>query len=222
MAERRMFAKQIIDSDAFLDMPSSTQSLYFHLGMRGDDEGFINNPKKIQRMVGASDDDIKVLISKNFVIPFESGVCVIKHWKIHNYIRNDRLQETVYQDERSKLSIKNNNVYSMTDICQTDDRQMSEQVRLGKVRLVEVRLDNTRENALDNFDEFWNSYPKKVGKDKAKTAWNKKKPNIDTVLNALSWQTESDQWQKGFIPNPATYLNEGRWKDEPQRKGVAF
>jgi len=125
MAERRMFAKQIIDSDAFLDMPTSSQSLYFHLGMRGDDEGFINNPKKIQRMIGASDDDIKILIAKNFVIPFESGVCVIKHWKLHNYIRGDRLQATVYQEERQKLSLKNNNVYSMTDTCQSDVSQMS-------------------------------------------------------------------------------------------------
>lgn len=141
MAERRMFAKQIIDSDAFLDMPASTQSLYFHLGMRGDDEGFINNPKKIQRMVGASDDDIKILIAKNFVIPFESGVCVIKHWKIHNYIRNDRLQATVYQEERQQLTLKNNNVYSMSDIRQTDVSQLAEQVRLGKVRLVEDSID---------------------------------------------------------------------------------
>ena len=74
MAERRMFAKTIIDSDAFLDMPTSTQALYFHLGVRADDDGFINNPKKIQRIIGASDDDIRILIGKRFIIPFESGV----------------------------------------------------------------------------------------------------------------------------------------------------
>ena len=90
MAERRMFAKTIIDSDAFLDMPLSAQALYFHLSMRADDDGFINNPKKIQRMVGASDDDCKLLLMKRFIIVFESGVVVIKHWRIHNYIRNDR------------------------------------------------------------------------------------------------------------------------------------
>ncbi len=98
MAERRMFAKTIIDSDAFLDMPLSTQALYFHLSMRADDDGFVNNPKKIQRMIGASDDDLKLLFNKHFVIPFDSGVCVIKHWRIHNFIRNDRYVETVYQD----------------------------------------------------------------------------------------------------------------------------
>lgn len=113
MAERRMFAKTIIDSDAFLDMPLSTQSLYFHLSMRADDDGFINNPKKIQRMVGGSDDDLKLLIAKSFIIPFDSGVVVIKHWKIHNYIRSDRYKTTVYTEERAQLFLKENNAYSI-------------------------------------------------------------------------------------------------------------
>ena len=108
MAERRMFAKTIIDSDAFLDMPQSTQALYFHLAMRADDDGFINNPKKTQRIVGASDDDLKLLIAKRFIIPFESGVIVIKHWRLHNYIRSDRYKPTVYQDELASLELKNN------------------------------------------------------------------------------------------------------------------
>ena len=100
IAERRMFAKTIIDSDAFLDMPLSTQALYFHLSMRADDDGFINNPKKIQRMIGSSDDDLKVLIAKRYLLPFESGVDVIKHWKIHNYIQKDRYKPTVYTEEK--------------------------------------------------------------------------------------------------------------------------
>lgn len=112
MAERRMFAKTIIDSDAFIDMPLSTQALYFHLSMRADDDGFINNPRKIQRMVGASDDDLKVLIMKRFIIPFESGIVVIKHWKIHNYIRNDRYKPTVYSEEMAMLTKKENGAYT--------------------------------------------------------------------------------------------------------------
>jgi hypothetical protein len=142
MAERRMFAKTIIDSDAFLDMPLSTQALYFHLSMRADDEGFINNPKKIQRMIGASDDDMKVLIAKSFIIPFESGIVVIKHWKIHNYIRGDRIKHTVYSEERQLLDIKDNGAYTyVADICQTDDSQMSVkcQHRLGKDSIGKVR-----------------------------------------------------------------------------------
>lgn len=108
-----MFAKTIIDSDAFIDMPLSAQALYFHLSMRGDDDGFINNPKKIQRMVGASDDDLKLLIAKRFIIPFDSGIVVIKHWKIHNYIRGDRKVDTVYQEEMSLLTEKDNGAYTL-------------------------------------------------------------------------------------------------------------
>ena len=112
-----MFAKTIIDSDAFLDMPLSAQSLYFHLSMRADDDGFLNNPKKIQRMIGASDDDAKILVMKKFIIPFESGVVVIKHWKIHNYIQNDRYKATVYTEEKSRLSVKKNKAYTLDTEC---------------------------------------------------------------------------------------------------------
>lgn len=113
MAERRMFAKTIIDSDAFLDMPLTTQALYFHLSMRADDDGFVNNPKKIQRMVGASDDDAKLLIAKQFIIPFESGVVVIKHWKIHNYIRKDTYSETKCKAEKKCLELDENQAYTI-------------------------------------------------------------------------------------------------------------
>lgn len=143
MAERRMFAKTIIDSDAFLDMPLSTQALYFHLSMRADDDGFINNPKKVQRMIGSSDDDLKLLIAKNFIIPFESGIVVIKHWKIHNYIRNDRYKETVYKEEKEQLEEKENKSYTFIGIKDNKTYvgipsdipmvyQRDTQIRLGK------------------------------------------------------------------------------------------
>ncbi len=142
-----MFAKTIIDSDAFLDMPLSTQALYFHLSMRADDDGFINNPKKIQRMVGCGDDDLKLLMAKRFILVFESGVIVIKHWKIHNYIRNDRYKPTLYQDEKALLADKDNKAYTFAEELPKHDEklgipddnqtvhQMDTQVRLGKVRL---------------------------------------------------------------------------------------
>ena len=152
MAERRMFAKTIIDSDMFLDMPLSTQALYFHLSMRADDDGFINNPRKIQRMVGGSDDDLRVLIMKRFILPFDSGVVVIKHWKIHNYIRNDRYKETVYLEEKARLELKENGVY--TEVASPgipDDNQaayqMETQVRLGKDRLVQDSVGEVKEEA---------------------------------------------------------------------------
>lgn len=145
MAERRMFAKTIIDSDAFLDMPMSTQALYFHLNMRADDDGFINNPRKIQRMIGASEDDLKLLIAKRFVLAFENGVIVIKHWKIHNYIRKDRYHPTLYQDEKQSIDVKDDGSYTdhlnlLPTIGQPDGNQRLTEDRLGKDRLGKDRL----------------------------------------------------------------------------------
>ena len=137
MAERRMFAKTIIDSDAFLDMPHSTQLLYFHLSMRADDDGFINNPKAIMRNVKCNDDDIKLLITKKFIIPFESGVVVIKHWKIHNYIAKDRYKETKYKEEKASLDLDENNAYtqSLSTTCIQPVYSLDTQDRIGKDRL---------------------------------------------------------------------------------------
>lgn len=112
MAERRMFAKTIIDSDAFLDMPTSAQLLYFHLCMRGDDDGFVNKPKSIMRICGARDDDLKILFAKKFVIPFNTGVIAIKHWRIHNYIRRDTYTPTKYWEERQTLVFDQNGAYT--------------------------------------------------------------------------------------------------------------
>ena len=113
MAERRMFAKTIVLSDAFLDMPMSARCLYFTLGMLADDDGFVNQPRSIMRQCGASDDDMKVLIAKKFVLVFESGVIVIKHWRINNYLRNDRYKETVYEEEMQSLEIDKNGSYHL-------------------------------------------------------------------------------------------------------------
>ena len=117
-----MFAKTIIDSDAFLDMPLSTQALYFHLSMRADDDGFINNPKKISRMIGCGEDDLKLLIAKKFLLNFESGVVVIKHWLIHNTLRKDRHTPTNYQDELKQLTQKENGSYKKVDDISISNR----------------------------------------------------------------------------------------------------
>ncbi len=145
MAERRMFAKTIIDSDSFLDMPLSAQALYFHLSMRADDDGFINNPKKIQRMVGCADDDMRLLVAKAFIIPFESGVVVIKHWRINNYIRNDRYKPTNYTEEMAQLQVKENGAYTeKLPLGIPNGYQMDTQVRLGKVRDIKEKDSLTR------------------------------------------------------------------------------
>ena len=150
MAERRMFSKSVIDSDAFSDMPLTTQALYFHLGMRADDDGFVNSPKKIQRSIGATADDMKLLIAKGFIIPFDSGVIVITHWKVHNYIRKDRYRPTRHFHEMSQLATDESREDFLPSVSEVDsngipgDNQTDTQVRLGKDRLGKDRLGKDR------------------------------------------------------------------------------
>jgi hypothetical protein len=145
MAERRMFAKAIIDSDIFLDMPLSTQALYFHLAMRADDEGFVNNPKKIQKMIGASDDDVKILIMKRYILTFESGIIVIKHWKIHNYIQNDRFKPTSYIEEKSTLTLDEKKSYveipNNVSILDTQVSIDKDSIELDKISIEDSMCD---------------------------------------------------------------------------------
>jgi hypothetical protein len=158
MAERRMFAKKVIESDAFLDMPLSAQALYFHLNCAADDDGFVNNPKRIRRSCGASEDDYKLLLMKNFIVSFESGIIVIKHWKIHNYIQKDRYKPTDYQDEMKLLTLKKSKEYELsTDLKEipvmdteciqdvsTVDTGCIQNVSVGKDRLGKDRLGKDR------------------------------------------------------------------------------
>lgn len=138
MAERRMFAKSIVDSDAFLDMPLSAQALYFHLSIRADDEGFVGNPKRIRSMIGASEDDLKLLIAKRFLLAFPSGVVVIKHWRIHNYLQNDRCKPTTYIEERETLALDGKKAYTekpekgVYTKCIQGVSKLDTQERLGK------------------------------------------------------------------------------------------
>lgn len=171
MAERRMFAKSLIDSDLFLDMPLSTQALYFHLSMRADDEGFVNNPKKILRMIGANEDSLRLLIAKQFILPFDSGIVVIKHWRIHNYIQKDRFKKTTYTEEKALIVSDENGEYnfktdSMDTTCIQDVSEMDTQVRLGKVSIGKDRIDNIG-------DEKTSPARPKVS--------NFKKPSIDEI-----------------------------------------
>lgn len=168
MAERRMFAKSIIDSDTFIDMPTSSRLLYYDLSMRADDDGFVNSPKKIMRMTGASQDDLKMLIAKSFIIPFESGVVVIKHWKIHNYIQKDRYKETIYLNEKSMLVEENNKEYALDTNRIQDVSRLDTQDRLGKDRLVEDSKDYSYGDKspkpervkidFDKIKEYFNTY----------------------------------------------------------------
>ena len=152
MAERRMFAKTIVTSDAFLDMPASTRCLYFLLGMVADDDGFVNNPKSIMRQAGSTTDDMNLLIAKRFILTFQSGVVVIKHWCIHNTIQKDRYRETKYLEEKSLLMLDGNKAYTEADSalypeCIQDVSNADTQVRLSKDKLSKVNVGEVIEDA---------------------------------------------------------------------------
>lgn len=174
MAERRMFAKNIIDSDMFLEMPSTTQLLYFHLAMRADDDGFINNPKRIMRDVRCSDNDMQMLIAKQYIIAFDSGIIVIRHWRIHNYLRKDRYRGTQCIDEMAQLSLDKNEAYQRIDgvgipsgnqlatngipdgnQLATNDIPMVDpgKVRIGKDRLGKVRIKEKPSALIDSYTD---------------------------------------------------------------------
>ena len=143
-----MFSKTIVDSDAFLDMPLSTQALYFHLSMRADDDGFVNSPKKISKMIGASDDELKVLFAKRFILGFESGIIVIKHWRIHNYIQKDRYRETSYVEEKAMLLHKENAGYTLYTTCIQNGDSGKDRLELGKSKdslEIEIEIDEAKD-----------------------------------------------------------------------------
>ena len=135
-----MFSLKIVDSDLFLDMPLSSQCLYFHLSMRADDDGFVNNPKKIIKIIGANEDDLKILIAKGFVIVFEQGIIVITHWKINNFIRKDRYKPTLYENEVQSLSQTKNGMYIKEVGCHL----VAERLTSGQPSIDKVSIDKGR------------------------------------------------------------------------------
>ena len=145
MASRRMVNIRIIDSDNFLELPLSTQALYFHLLMRADDDGFINNPKRIQRLIGGSEDDFKLLIAKQYILTFSSGVIVIKHWKMHNYIKKDRYRETDCITEKNMLYEDENKTYTLESpqcIQSGTNSEPEWNHSIGKDRLGKASINN--------------------------------------------------------------------------------
>lgn len=175
MAEKRMFSKQIIDSDAFLEMPLSTQALYFHLSMRADDDGFLNNAKKVMKIIGANQNDYDLLVAKSFVIQFPDGICVIKHWRINNYLRKDRYTETIYQDEKALLTIKPNGRYSLSN---SDD-----ECDINSIGIPVVDQSDTQ-NRIDKNREEKNRVDKEADASPASYSFDKNS-NVDNLLYVL-------------------------------------
>lgn len=181
MANKAIFSKTIIDTDAFLEMPATTQNLYFHLNMHADDDGFIGNPKRIARMIGASDDDFKILIAKKFIIVFESGAIVIKHWRIHNTLSKMRYKETSYLDEKSQLLIKENNAYSLDEGKPLDDSRL---VEMGK-RQVRRTVDEQETNLSKEKLSKEKLSKDKTSKDKLSEDKPSKKKSAKADLNGM-------------------------------------
>lgn len=149
MANRRMFNKKLIDSDAFLDLPLSAQALYFHLSMRADDDGFIDNANRIQRMIGSNKDDLNILIAKSFVLVFDDpGVIVVKHWRMHNYIQKDRYHETDYKQEKRMLTVDENGAYEFQKSDQLQNGYNLDTECIPSIGKSNVSLDKSNNNIL--------------------------------------------------------------------------
>ena len=211
MAEKRMFTKKIVDSDAFLDMPLTTQALYFHLNMRADDDGFVNNPKKIQRMIGASEDDLKLLIAKRFILAFENGVIVIKHWRMHNLLRKDRYNPTQYQEEMNSLQLKDNGAYTLRSVGKPLIPTDLDDLHIG---IPEVSLKKSKEKKdivqiEEFFEMLWKRYPSKKGKGRISITQKTKlfKIGEEEMVRAIDRYVKDlkkDEWRKP--QNGSTFL----------------
>ncbi len=205
MAQRRMFSPDIVNSDAFLEMPPSTQALYFQLGMKADDDGFVN-PKMVMRMMGSSEDELKVLLAKRFIMQFENGVMLVKHWRINNFVRKDRYRETRYLTEKQSLYVKPNQAYSLNDsdgalpvdkvpwksdlntIGQPSGNQRSTQDRIGKDRIIKPAA-----NASD-FEIVADEKPNKAPKD-----------HTAMILRGKLYEMFKKEWGSDCTPNIADY-----------------
>lgn len=222
MAERRMFAKSIIDSDAFLDMPLSAQALYFHLSMRADDDGFVNSPRRIMRLICCSDDDMKLLIAKNFVILFDSGIVVIKHWRIHNYIRSDRYKPSAYTEEKSLLTVKENGSYTLADTV-----GIPSDIPMGDVGKDSIGKDSigksniTPSQARAEFEKLWEIYPKKRGKKRAYSCYESARirqgVEFDVIKNGMEayikWFNRQNK-DIQFMKDGDTFFSQWSWQDD--------
>ena len=221
---------KIIDSDAFLEMPLSTQALYFHLSMRADDDGFLNNAKKIMKLINANNNDYDILLSKRFIIQFPDGICVIKHWRINNYLRSDRYKETLYVDEKSMLKIKNNGSYTLNDnvgipnCYQTDTNQLPDcshcipsidkssidksSIDKSSSRFTPPTLDEVRNyckernNTVDceRWYDFYESKGWMIGKNKMK-----------------DWKAAVRTWEKKSKDQSQKPTNQNKFNNFPQR-----
>ena len=209
MANRRMFAKTIVLSDAFLDMPLSARCLYFTLGMVADDDGFVGAPKAIMRQCGASQDDMLILLQKRYVLGFESGVIVIKHWKMNNYLQNDRRVKTTYLEELSQLDLDDKGAYT--------EKERNTYVPEPCIQNVYTGKDSIGKDSINKynvcFEEFWKNYPRKKEKQKAYKAYlarlNSGYSESELLESCINYAAECEKVgrEERYIKLGATFLS---------------
>lgn len=228
MAQKRMFSLNVVDTDRFLEMPITSRLLYYELGMRADDDGFVDNWKKIMLFTGLKEDDLKILIAKSFIIPFESGVIVIKHWRMNNYLQNDRKKMTSHQDELEMLDISSGGEYflkqntinkGLETICIQDTNKVYTQYSIDKYS-IDNNIYNQNNNFDSEFENLWKIYPKKQGKKNAKKSYikaRKSKVAYNDILNGLNNYLEyikNNKVSQQYIKQGSTWFNQECWNDE--------
>lgn len=237
MAERRMFTKKITESDAFLEMPSTAQNLYFHLNMEADDDGFVNAPKKIMKIVGAGEDDFRLLLFKKFILLFDSGVIVIKHWRMHNLLRHDRYHPTQYQDEYKMLSLDKENNYHLQQLetiendpqipWQPNGNQMATEDRIGKDSIGKDSINTIAPTSADIDAEVFDKLPCLSDKEHIiyrtdVETYKSRFPNIDVeqeLRNAIAW-VEANPKNKKTLSGAKRYIT--NWLIKSQNRSRAY
>lgn len=221
MADKRMFARSIVDTDTFLEMPISARLLYYDLGMRADDDGFVDSPKKIMKIIGASTDDMNILIARKFIIPFDSGIVVIRHWRINNYLRSDRYTESIHINEKSILAMDDNKQYL------TQNEAISLGIPLGiplvgaekkrrEKNRIDINVQKEHQKEVDDlFESLWKLYIRKEGKSQV----NKKAKEeifeigFDRMKASIEkYAREKQGTDKQYLLMGSTFFN-GRYKD---------
>ena len=215
MASKRMFALSVVDSDAFLSLPATAQNLYFHLNMRADDDGFVDSPRKIMRIIGANDGDMQQLIQRRYLLFFESGVIVIKHWRLHNTIKADRYKPTLYKEELELIKVKENKTYTekthLLDDIKENGSKVETQVRLGKVRLDKNSKDIVEQSPTLPYQEIINYLNEKAdtryrhtsnktqGLIKARINEGFTLENFKTVIDKKTTEWKSDNKMSAYL-----------------------
>jgi len=231
MAQRRMFSTRIASSARFLQMPTESQLLYFHLCLHADDDG-VAEAYPVLKLLNVASDAFKVLLAKGFIRQLnEDQVIVITDWLEHNTIRADRKIDSIYKPLLLDAGVEVIAPKPRSDVADNSRRLGGPstdgigKVRLGKDRI--TTLPPVRTTAVEGFDAFWKAYPRKVGRLAAQHAWAKlpPTPSLGEILSALSVQSKSKSWQRDggrYIPHPATWLNQGRWMDETAPEEPSF